>query len=218
MKRILFIGHEAERTGAPIILLHLLRWLKKNRPDFDVDMLLLRDGELRSSYEDVARVFVVPADRRPEIVLRGTRFLRRKLGFKRTVNPPDVAPHNSDYDLVVGNTVGSLLHLEYFKSRGSRTVCWLHEMRSVINSFFPEPGRFAELAGSVDRFIVASRKVEDVLREFGVLTPAELIYEFSELETSAGDGPETVRMSLGIPSQAFVVGGSGTVGWRKGTD
>ena len=218
MKRILFIGHEAERTGAPIILLHLLRWIKKNRPEYVVEMLLLRDGELRDSYAQFGKLYVVPPGRMPEIVERGIRFVRRKLGLKRRFRGAEVPPFDEDYDLVVGNTVGSLLALEFFKNRGMRTVCWLHEMRSVIDSFFPEPGRFAELSLSVDRFIVASRKVEAVLREFGVVTPAELVYEFSELEASDGDGSETVRTSLGIPANAFVVGGSGTVGWRKGSD
>ncbi len=218
MKRILFIGHEAERTGAPIVLLHLLRWIKKNRPEFNVEMLLLRDGELRESYEQVAKVYVVPPDPAPEIVLRGMRFLRRKLGIRRRLSIPDLPPLNSSYDVVIGNTVGSLEFLELFGKRGVPTMCWLHEMRSVINSFFPEPGRFAELSMSVNRFIVASRAVEAVLREFDVVKPVELVYEFSEVEPVEEQDVSAVRKSLGIPEHAFVVGGSGTVGWRKGTD
>src|SRR5687767_3217612 len=114
MKRILFIGHEAERTGAPIILLHLLRWIKTNRPDFIIEMLLLRDGELRDSYEKFVKVYVVPPRRMPQIVERGMRFVRRRLGVKRRFQAGYDEPFNSEYDLVVGNTVGSLLALEFF--------------------------------------------------------------------------------------------------------
>ncbi len=218
MKRILFIGHESERTGAPIVLLHLLRWIKKNRPELDVEMLLLRDGDLRESYEKVATVYVVPSTPLPKIVVRGRRFLRRKLRLKQKLKLPDLPPISREYDLVLGNTVASLEYLEFFKARGFRTICWLHEMRSVIESFFPEPGRFAELAKSVDLFIVASTKVETVLREFGATNQTEIVYEFAELEPVREKDSAAVRRSLGIPVDAFIVGGSGTVSSRKGTD
>src|ERR1700704_1052659 len=41
--RVLFIGHEATRTGAPLMLLHLLRWLRDNT-DIDFDLLIRSDG------------------------------------------------------------------------------------------------------------------------------------------------------------------------------
>ncbi len=40
--KVLFISHDASRTGAPIVLLHLLKWVKYNT---DVEFLiLLKDG------------------------------------------------------------------------------------------------------------------------------------------------------------------------------
>lgn len=218
MKKILFIGHEAERTGAPIILLHLLRWLAKNRSDLEIDLLLLRDGDLRTSYEKVAQVYVLPSRRLPKIVLRGLRYIRRRLGIRQRPKTADLAPFSTQYDLVIGNTVGSLDHLELFKRRGNRTICWLHEMRSVIDSFYPERARFLRVSTSVDRFVVPSRAVETVLREYGVTAPADVIHAFSALKPLDADAAVCVRASLGIPGRAFVVGGSGTVSVRKGTD
>jgi glycosyltransferase involved in cell wall biosynthesis len=218
MKRILIIGHEAERTGAPIVLLHLLRWIKKNRPELDVEMLLLRDGELRASYEKLVTVHVALQTRLPKIVVRGLRFLRRRLGLTRKIKLADLPPVAAGYDLVFGNTVASLEYLEFFKARDLRTICWLHEMRSVIESFLPKPGQFAELARSVDVFIVASEAVESVVREFGITNRTEIVHEFSELDPVNQEDAASVRRSLGIPPDAFVVGGSGTVSSRKGTD
>lgn len=218
MKRILIIGHEAERTGAPIVLLHLLRWIKKNRPELSVEMLLLRDGELRPAYEELVTVHVAPQTRLPKIVIRGLRFLRRKFGLTRKVKLRDLPTLDAEYDLVFGNTVASLEYLEFFKGRGIRTICWLHEMRSVIESFLPKLGRFAELARSVDVFIVASAAVESVVREFGITSRTEIIHEFSELGPVNQEDAASVRRSLAIPPDAFVVGGSGTVSSRKGTD
>ncbi len=219
MKRVLFIGHEAERTGAPFVLLHLLRWIKENRTDIEIEILLLRDGPIRELYEEVGNVFVIPSTGLPEIVVRGERFLRRRLGVRKKLRTRGITPLANDYDLVVGNTVGSLEYLEFFKKRrGIRTLCWLHEMRSVIESFIPETGRFAELSSSVDRFVVASAAVEAVVREFGVERPVERICEFSELRPVDRSRVASIRSSLGIPENGFVVGGSGTVSSRKGTD
>ncbi|HEX8833654.1 MAG TPA: hypothetical protein VF719_05610, partial [Abditibacteriaceae bacterium] len=53
-KRILFISHAATRTGAPMMLLHLLRWLAENS-DFECDLLLLRGGPLESEFYKVTR-------------------------------------------------------------------------------------------------------------------------------------------------------------------
>ena len=50
---ILFVSHDATRTGAPIALLHFLRWFKKNskRP---FSVLLGGGGELVADFEELA--------------------------------------------------------------------------------------------------------------------------------------------------------------------
>jgi hypothetical protein len=47
---ILFVSHDATRSGAPIVLLHFLRWFKKNsnRP---FAVLLQAGGELVDDFE-----------------------------------------------------------------------------------------------------------------------------------------------------------------------
>ena len=42
--KILFISHDAGRTGAPLLLLNMLKWLKGNR-DLSFEVLLMKDGE-----------------------------------------------------------------------------------------------------------------------------------------------------------------------------
>jgi hypothetical protein len=45
MKSILFISHNTGRNGAPIVLLHLLRWLKENT-DLPIRILCKSPGPL----------------------------------------------------------------------------------------------------------------------------------------------------------------------------
>ena len=50
---ILFVSHDATRSGAPIELLHFLRWFKRNS-DRPFSVLLGRGGELVADFEKLA--------------------------------------------------------------------------------------------------------------------------------------------------------------------
>jgi hypothetical protein len=82
MNRILFIGHEADRTGAPIVLLHYLQWLKKNKPHYEIDLLLLRSGDLEEEYRKVANVYLLAKNETPSIFQRLTSRLKAKVEIK----------------------------------------------------------------------------------------------------------------------------------------
>ena len=58
MGKVLFVGHDATRTGAPFVLLHLLRWLKTNT-SVDFRLLLLGGGELVPEFAEVSQVSVL---------------------------------------------------------------------------------------------------------------------------------------------------------------
>lgn len=214
MKRLLFIGHEATRTGAPMLLLHFLRWLNARGDACEVDVLLLRDGELADDYRQVANVYVMPTDaqRRP----RGLKRLGRKLGLVPKNPPPTLAPFRVHYDLVVGNTVMAMDLLALFGRKGCRTVAWLHELDYVVGEFSTE--KFVELSQDVDRFLVVSNAVSDMLRGLGVQRWIDVVHGFPKLAEVEADGAAWVRKGLGIPPDAFVVGGCGTIEWRKGVD
>jgi glycosyltransferase involved in cell wall biosynthesis len=215
MNRILFIGHEAERTGAPIVLLNYLQWLKKSKPQYEIDLLLLRGGDLEEEYRKVAdNVYLLPSNDNPSIIERGISHLKKKAKIKTKL--PPLAPFAKNYDVVLGNTIVSLDYLKFFKQKGFHTICWLHELEYVVKLFSVE--KFIELSEYTDRFIVASKAVENMLRQFGIEKKTHLVYEFSKIETEISESAETLKNELNIPPNAFVVGGSGTIEWRKGVD
>jgi hypothetical protein len=49
-KKVLFIGHEASRTGAPLLLLGLIKWFISNS-SIKPSVLLKQGGELEAEYE-----------------------------------------------------------------------------------------------------------------------------------------------------------------------
>lgn len=214
MNRILFIGHEAERTGAPIVLLNYLQWLKKSKPQYEIDLLLLRGGDLEEEYRKVANVYLLPSNDNPTVFERGILHLKKKAKIKTKL--PPLAPFDRSYGVVLGNTIVSLDYLKFFKQKGFHTICWLHELEYVVKLFSVE--KFIELSVYADRFIVASKAVENMLRQFGIEKKTHLVYEFSTAETEVNASVVTLENELDIPPNAFVVGGSGTIEWRKGVD
>src|SRR4051812_5608880 len=213
MAKILFIGHDAELRGAPIVLLHLLRWLCQNHPELKVDVLLLRGGQLTIEYRQLADVVV--ADH--SSILNLARRAYRKLQGKSTEWFMPLHFGNSvfrrRYDAVLGNTILSLPSLQHFKKRDVPTICWMHEMEYVVSTIF-SPDEFRQLAGSIDRFIVPSKAVEATLRKSDISVPVTVIHEISQPLSSMGIDTAEVKEKLGFPPNSFIVAGGGTPEWR----
>ena len=217
MRRLLFIGHDGGRTGAPLVLLYLLRWLRSTHPELMFDVMLLRGGELETEYREVAtELFVVPAESRT-LAARAARKIRREFGAERRLWPPHVEPLDRRYDLVFGNTVVTLEYLRQFKRKGSRTVCWAHEMTYVIGSFY-SPERFRELAADVDLFLPSSGAVETALADNGVTAPMKVVYDFIQPLPAFPTERAAIRRELGFSGDSFLVAACGSVEWRKGPD
>src|SRR5258708_19046169 len=53
--RVLFVSHDASRTGSPLVLLTLQRWLQSNA-DIDIRTLLLEGGPMEADFAAVGHV------------------------------------------------------------------------------------------------------------------------------------------------------------------
>ena len=61
-KKILFISNDGSRTGAPWILLNLIRWLKSHH-DLKMAAVLMRNGSLRTEFEQELTTYTwIPTD------------------------------------------------------------------------------------------------------------------------------------------------------------
>ena len=58
---VLFVSHEGSLTGAPMALLHLVRWLRDNS-NVEPRMAILRDGPLTVEFEQVGETTVLGTD------------------------------------------------------------------------------------------------------------------------------------------------------------
>lgn len=213
--KILFVSHEATRTGAPMVLLHLLTWLKINT-DIKLDVLLLLGGPLENDFRKFDNFFLCKSQHESLFskVLEKAKthvlnidsqkeFLKR---FK-----------SNKYDMIYGNTAVTASALELLKkSSRTKTILHVHELENVIKNNCGDT--FSASKQYIDKYIACSKIVQDNLEQTHGITNTDLIHGFVPSNPVIKSGKATLKKQLKIPENSVVIGGSGTLGWRKGFD
>lgn len=127
------------------------------------------------------------------------------------------------YDLVYLNTSSVASHAPILR-RLTGSVLWhIHELEYALRNTMSER-QISELFPQVRRFVAVSNSVRDnLVQNFKVpLDKVDLIHEFISVPHVSTEDAQLrrrqIREELGWPQHAFVVGGCGALGWRKGTD
>jgi glycosyltransferase involved in cell wall biosynthesis len=226
-KRLLFIGHDASRSGAPLLLLHFLRWLKANS-DLEFEVLLRSSGELVDDYRAIAVVRVLGEDLlpipSPALSARIFRRIKRELGWRpddsRVLKQTYPA---TQYPLIYSNTVTNCLVLRKLIAPGRKIICHVHELDYAVHSCGMTDALRQSVATTA-RFIAVSNAVASFL-EKTIFVPRGRIKTVYGFAVAVGDERDDrmgirrrARNSLGIPAHAHVVGMCGALSWHKGTD
>lgn len=215
--KILFVSHEATRTGAPLFLLHLCTFLKKNT-DWKLYFLLKRDGPLGKDFAKLGSTIVYQNSISPsnDIVARIRNKLVRMPVVRRSKNSFIKKKLNRlKLDLIYSNTAtnGELLH--ELADLNIKVVTHVHELERVVEYFGVSNLELVRQYSS--HYISASPSVTNYFKRIVKKKIFEIkyfpIHSVPENTTSI-----SLRDSLGIPANAFVVGSAGTVEWRKGWD
>jgi glycosyltransferase involved in cell wall biosynthesis len=228
---ILFVSHQASRTGAPHVLLHLLRWARRYT-DLSFHVLLLRGGPLEPEFRAIADVTVltdVPFG--PELTLAERVLATHKsMSVSRAITTLFRLRlrHLRGVGVVYLNSVCSVPALRFLPSRPRVVITHVHELRMGIDSAL-SPSIVAPLADadrrdplrSTDLFIAAADCVTEELVARGI--PAGRIrrhHEFIDVERTLAspDRSADARAALGLRPSTRVIVGSGTIEWRKGPD
>ncbi len=212
--KILFISHDARRTGAPFVLLHLLRWLKEHS-NIEVSLLFLRKGQLIEAFQEVSHKTIL-ADYNKSFINR----LKRKLlgGALREVSRMNA---QKKFDLVYFNTVATTAVLSEINQIVScPKILHVHENDYSIKSHYKN-ALSSDNIELINHFIAVSKSTQNsLLDQFHI--PKEklsLIHEF--IPTNQFKKPSISRTDmlarLGI-KQRYIIGGCGSGNWRKGID
>lgn len=224
-RRVLFLSHAAERTGPPIIMLHLARWLRTNT-DVDFELLFLQGGDLEEEFRALAPVWILDEWNPPRAAVVAesaawkvglgrfaprvrTWALRRRMRGVRNI------------DVVYVNTCGSVRALRYLDIGRPDVITHVHEL-SVGLDFHLAPEDHELIRRRTAHYIVVSEAVrEAVVESFGAAREViGLRHGFVESAGPAPDRAETRRLNegVGIPADALVVGAAGLTHWRKAPD
>jgi glycosyltransferase involved in cell wall biosynthesis len=219
-QHILFVSHDATRTGAPIELLHFLRWFKKNseRP---FSILLGRGGELVADFEELADTWSIDRSCWRREALRARLLFAAGLGaWARRAEAADARRFAARCPpaLVYTNSIASARAIEMLAPRVP-ILTHVHELEFIFST---EPeSALSRLLGETRQFIACSNAArENLLRKHGVPSSRiETVHESIPVaDIRAERTREQVLRELHIPDDGVLIIGSGTASWRKGTD
>jgi glycosyltransferase involved in cell wall biosynthesis len=219
-KRVLFISHEATRTGAPILLLHLVKWLKANS-DLSFDIMLRDGGVLELDFSAIAPVTNFKAGRSAAtnwLPGGSTRMGLRSAAEKSFLRRLKGRLLRKDFGLAYANTVINADILEFFSDLRCQILCHVHELECGNTERFERvkeyTSHYIAVSEAVRQNLVANHNIpEDRI---------DTVYEFIPVAASRETDQEVARgevlQRLNIPANAMIVAASGTLEWRKGPD
>lgn len=234
MQRILFISHDATRTGAPLVLLNLLKNIRKMNILFDV--LLINGGDLQDDFIKLSdKVFIF---KNKGITLLFIKLLTRisvstnhvflTNFFKHILNLFQTFQYfvfsrklnKRKYSLIYSNTVCSLeLTSKLQIYLPVPTILHIHELEYTIDSLIGHD-YFLNHITIFDHFIAVSEPVkENLIHNYKIdESKISIAYPLSDNIILPDKSEKDIREELNIDKKAFVVGASGTGTWVKGYD
>ena len=220
--KILFISHDASRTGAPMVLLHLLRWLKTHT-DIPFYLLCKHGGELESEFRAVAPVFVIHKSKhRKNSSFANISFrLQMKLHLHRLRK----TLLKENIGVIYANTVMNGDLLVFLEELNCPVICHIHELECWIR-YRTGLEAFYQIKKYSQHYIAVSEAVkQNLIRNHQIENERlDVIYEFIQTHSSIDNLKrqqqirENICRNLGIPDNAFIICASGTTDWRKGPD
>lgn len=225
-KKILFISHEASLSGAPILVLDLIKRLKQEKENYIIDVLLIRGGELYQEFAKVSNNIVVA-----HYHLQSFSFLKRNLKrvqsiiFRKKETQQDKIVKitsvllQNKYDLVYGNTMESLVWTLPFYKNNIPTIVAIHELSFGIESTYPKEFVLENIS-NITKIIAGSQAVADNLIVKYNADPQKVnaIHSFVDTILTIQKDREVLRNELNIKKEEIVIGIASSQELRKGTD
>jgi glycosyltransferase involved in cell wall biosynthesis len=222
---VLFVSHEGTRTGAPMMLLHFLRWLRDNA-SVEPSIALLRGGPLTEEFAELGPTTVLgdvvdwPTPTRAEAILKSSGLKRASFAVQRS-NVRDRVRELQGARTAYLNSAVSIRLLHHLP-KVQTAIAHVHELQSSLPwSLRPQDPPL--LRTRIDHFVAAADCVADNLATSYAVPRDRIsrVYEF--IDTGAVVAPPVreraaIRAELGLAEDDFVVGGCGWADWRKGID
>jgi glycosyltransferase involved in cell wall biosynthesis len=203
--KLLFVLHELSRTGSPLVMLNFIKWLKDNT-SYHLTIFALKSGELHKDFELLADQLIILPVVSPKTFTE--RLLSRILPSKTVLEKFYDQLSKLSIDLIYANSVPTFKSAqELSETTGAKLLCHLHEGKTMLKLI---DRSWLKKKHLIDEFIVPSKLVASDLNKIANFknVPIHIVRET----------PANVVKQNTIEKDFFIVGGSGTVHWRKGPE
>ncbi len=225
LRRVLFVSHEATRTGAPFLLLHFLEWLKEHT-DLPFSILLRKGGALEPEFAAIAPTVVLGRE-----TSYGSGILERLasiFGFGGFVEEHALARIKKQYareniGLIYSNTATNGEILAWLRDLGTPVISHIHELEFLMQQEM-DPVELDQMFANTDYYIAGAEAAKNNLVQNHGIAPelVKTIHEFiptpQHNDTDVMNIRQSIREQLRIPDNAPIIGAAGTSDWRKGVD
>ncbi len=232
LMNLLLIGHDANRAGAQLVLLQLMRLLREQ--GVQMHLLLGEGGPLLADYQALAPVTLWPAESAhvagpvADKVLGKLGLWEKQHQKQQAIRQQAIRQQlNLDtVDLVLVNTVtSSRWFAQLDLPKPVPVVTFVHELAMSVR-IYTRPDELRHLLQRTTHMLAVSKATASYYVDEQGFDPARITL-FTLIDTPTlqqnvakakqGNGPARLSQ-LGIPSGAVVVGGCGNAEWRKGND
>jgi glycosyltransferase involved in cell wall biosynthesis len=217
-KNILFVSHDANRAGAQLFLLNIMKDFKAK--GFGIHLLCLNKwGPLLANFEDLCEVLELPPkSSRKEMVLSkifksgGPKYFIKDSYSKKGI------------DLIYANTIATASAAFGIKEAlDVPLIAHIHEL-SFSLSLYASKADKNNFLSSADGIIACSEAVRDNLvnGDPSLSEKTEVIHSFVDNERvlklhEVSDKAE-IKKEFGLPEKTLLAGACGNAEWRKGLD
>lgn len=215
MKKLLFISHEATRTGAPMLLLNLIAWLVEHRKnEYDITVWCVSGGELIPEFKKIVTTIDLNNKRQ-------YRPYKLNKYIKKIVYKYSAYKLQQTWDLIFSNTIVNGKSLSFLKQPQTPVISYIHELESSIK-IFQDRAQVAGTLKNTNTFLCGSKLVQQNLINNHMVDAKEtkVVHSFVPFESNkkSEHKASALRSELNIPNDALVIGMMGSFIDRKGTD
>lgn len=215
--KILFISHQASKTGAPIALLSFVKWLSKSH-NYKMRFFIVKGGDLNEDFKKYGKTFVLEKKWRGklEMIMLGLNDIFPQI--REYINGFKVILYTFFYtpDLIYVNSVASLKSLPFIRNINRiRVLCHVHELEFAIRQLISDP-EFLNIRKYIAKYIVPSEIVrKNLIENYSIQDDCiEVIPEHIKI-ANPSEPKKKIKDELKVDDKTVIVMGSGITLWRK---
>jgi glycosyltransferase involved in cell wall biosynthesis len=215
--KVLFITHDTTRSGAPLLLYNFIKWLKEF--DYVEPFILIgRSDELDNQFAELGKVFY-PFGLKNSIGKNllykcYVRLYNSALGKKLSIYFLNLRIKYLKIDLIYSNTICNGNLMDFLNFLKVNQICHVHEGKRGIEICGRE--NFELVEKNADCYIACSKFVKNNLLNNLNINSRKVNLIYSSINVS--NYTSLIGKDRSLEQNQFVIGGSGGLGFGKGTD